>query len=81
MEYVDPVLVQARLFQTNTLQVYSPSAFAAVGLILNLARAGFPLFSKQLWDTLGYQWGGSVLAFAAVFLAPFPYVLGWWGRD
>ena len=61
-------------------QVYSASALAGIGLIRNIAGAGFPLFARQLFQTQGYQWGGSILAFLAIALAPIPFVLSRYGR-
>lgn len=59
---------------------FSASALAGIGLVRNVAGAGFPLFGRQLFVNLGFQWGGSVLAFLAVVLVPIPFVLERYGR-
>lgn len=59
---------------------YSASALAGIGLIRNVAGAGFPLFGRQLFASLGFQWGGSVLGFLAVLLVPIPFILSRYGR-
>jgi len=49
-------------------------------LVRNTFGAGFPLFGRQLFINLGFQWGGSVLAFLAVVLVPIPFILSRYGR-
>ena len=61
-------------------QVYSASALAGLGLIRNLAGAGFPLFGRQMFTNLGYEWAGTVLAFLAIVMVPIPFVLSRYGR-
>lgn len=54
----------------------SASAVAAVRVLSNLFGFTFPLFAAQLYVSLGYGWGNSLLAF--LFLAmgiPAPILL------
>ena len=61
-------------------QVFSASALAGIGLIRNVAGAGFPLFGRQMFINEGYQWAGSILGFLALLLIPIPFVLSRYGR-
>lgn len=62
------------------LQVFSASALAGLGLVRNVAGAGFPLFGQQMFSYLGNQWAASLLAFLAILLVPIPFVLERYGR-
>jgi hypothetical protein len=76
IEYVKPNTTRA---QADTQQVFSASALAGIGLIRNIAGAAFPLFGRPLFQTLGYQWGASLLAFLSIALIPIPFVLARYG--
>ena len=67
------------MYTEDSYNVYSASALAALGLVRNLAGAGFPLFSQSLFTAEGYQWGGSILAFLAIALTPIPFILARYG--
>ena len=64
----------------NQCQVFSASALAGLGLVRNIAGAGFPLFGQQMFSHLGNQWAASLLAFLAVLLVPIPFILEKYGR-
>jgi len=34
-----------------------------------------------MFQNLGYQWAGSLLAFLSILLLPIPFVLSRWGRE
>ena len=56
------------------------SANAAARMLSNVLGFAFPLFAPQLFSSLGYGWGCSLLAFVWVILAlPMPFVLWFWG--
>ncbi|KAI6081932.1 major facilitator superfamily domain-containing protein [Hypoxylon rubiginosum] len=55
--------------------VFSASALAGIGLVRNIFGAIFPLFGRQLFKNLGYQWGASLLAFLGIVLVPIPFIL------
>lgn len=67
--------------QTYTVDSYTrfaASALAAVAILRSLAGFAFPLFAPYLYQTLGYGWGTSVLAFISIgigFPAPFIFWL------
>ena len=55
---------------------YTASAMAAAQLLRNFAAFAFPLFTPQLYGSLGHGWGNSLLAF--IFMAigiPAPLIL------
>lgn len=52
------------------------SASAATQVLRSLLAFAFPLFSSKLYDSLGYGWGNSLLAFLSVGIAvPFTGIL------
>lgn len=69
------LILMTYMYIEDSYNVYSASALAGLGLVRNLFGAAFPLFSEQLFATEGNQWGGSILAFLAIALAPIPFVL------
>ncbi|KAI9641898.1 hypothetical protein NHQ30_009766 [Ciborinia camelliae] len=73
------LILMTYLYVEDSYMVFSASALAGVGLVRNLAGAGFPLFGKQMFVKLGYNWAGSILACLAVFLLPIPFILERYG--
>ncbi|OJJ66699.1 hypothetical protein ASPBRDRAFT_188051 [Aspergillus brasiliensis CBS 101740] len=56
----------------DSYQTYAASAMAACAVLRSLCGFGFPLFAPYMYNTLGYGWGTSVLAFIVM-------VFGWGG--
>ncbi|KAM0312368.1 hypothetical protein ACHAO8_006370 [Botrytis cinerea] len=73
------LILMTYLYVEDSYMVFSASALAGVGLIRNLAGAGFPLFGKQMFVNLGYNWAGTILACLAVLLVPIPFILEKYG--
>jgi multidrug resistance protein len=73
---------------TNTVQhyfidsftQYAASAIAAGSVLRSVVGGLSPLFASQMIPQLGYGWGTSVFAFAAVLLAPSPVMLYFYGE-
>jgi hypothetical protein len=40
----------------------------------NIFATAFPLFTSQMYNTLGYKWANFLFAFIAIALIPVPYV-------
>ena len=60
---------------------FAASAIAAVTVLRSLAGFGFPLFAPMLYKALGYGWGNSVVAFAAICIGfPAPVLLWLFGE-
>ncbi|RYP62892.1 hypothetical protein DL771_009541 [Monosporascus sp. 5C6A] len=68
-------------YTEDAYRVFSASALAGIALVRNIAGAAFPMFGKQLFEDLGYQWGVSLLASIAIILAPIPFVLERYGVE
>ena len=56
----------------DTYLMVAASAIAANTFLRSLFGAGFPLFATQMFEKLGVNWAGSLLAFLALALAPIP---------
>ena len=74
------LILMTYMYTEDSYKVYSASALAGLGLIRNLAGAGFPLFANQMFERLGYQWAGSLLAFLSIVLIPIPFIIAKKGR-
>ncbi|PYI09850.1 synaptic vesicle transporter [Aspergillus sclerotiicarbonarius CBS 121057] len=62
-------------YVVDSYQIYAASAMAACAILRSLAGFGFPLFAPYLYQSLGYGWGTSVLAFISVGLGlPAPFL-------
>jgi MFS family permease len=60
----------------DSYQTYAASAMAACAILRSLAGFGFPLFASYMYQSLGYGWGTSVLAFISMgigWVAPFAF--------
>lgn len=53
---------------------YAASALAANAVLRSLFGAGFPLFSRQMYEQLGTAWATSLLGFLAAAMAPLTFV-------
>ncbi|EMC91832.1 hypothetical protein BAUCODRAFT_152196 [Baudoinia panamericana UAMH 10762] len=61
---------------------YAASAVAAITTLRSLAGFGFPLFAPSLYDSLGYGWGNSLLAFVAIVIGlPAPWLFWKYGAQ
>lgn len=70
-----------QVYIIDTYTRYSASGIAAAIVLRSLAGFVFPLFAQKLYDTLGYGWGNSVLALAAVIIGiPAPFFFWNYGQ-
>lgn len=69
------LILMSYLYTEDSYGMYSASALAGIGLIRNLAGAGFPLFGGPMFRNEGYQWAGSILAFLSLVMVPIPFIL------
>ena len=53
-----------RTYIIDSYTVYAASGLAAGMTLRSLAGFGFPLFSPNMYNALGYRWGNSIVAFA-----------------
>ncbi|CAF1049368.1 unnamed protein product [Adineta steineri] len=54
--------------------IYSASVLAANSVIRSIFGAAFPLFTTQMFHTLGIHWASCVPAFLALVCVPFPFL-------
>lgn len=69
------LILMTYMYVEDSYMVFSASALASVGLVKNLAGAGFPLFGRQLFTNAGYNWAGTILGCLAILLVPVPFIL------
>lgn len=62
-------------YVVDSYQTYSASALAGANVVRNALGAGFPLFTDQMYSTLGYEWAGTLVACLSLFFVPLPI---WW---
>lgn len=68
-------------YLVDTYFRFAASAVAAVTVLRSLAGFGFPLFAPAMYTALGYGWGNTVLAFAAIGIGlPVPILLWLFGE-
>lgn len=54
--------------------IYAASALAAQTVSRSVLGFAFPLFSVDMYRNLGIHWATTILAFAAMLLAPVPFL-------
>jgi len=69
----------ANNYLVDTYQHQAASALAAKTCIRSFWGAGVVLFTSQMYDTLGYQWASSLLAFIALACCAIPYTFFYFG--
>lgn len=69
------LIIMFAMYTEDSYRVYAASALAGLGLIRNMAGAGFPLFAKAFFLKEGFQHAGTVLACMACVLIPIPFIL------
>ncbi|EAW12445.1 MFS transporter [Aspergillus clavatus NRRL 1] len=65
---------------SDAFPVYAASAIAANAVLRSIGGALLPLAGFRMYDTLGYGWGNSVLAFMALVFTPLLIVIYWYGE-
>ncbi|KAI4603756.1 hypothetical protein KJ359_003576 [Pestalotiopsis sp. 9143b] len=65
----------------DTYTVFAASALAGNAILRALFGAAFPLFTTNMYQRLGVQWGSSVPAFLALACAPMPLLFRKYGRN
>lgn len=70
--------VQTYLIDAFT--VYAASAIAANTVLRSIFGCVLPLCGLQMYDTLGYGWGNSLLGFLALAMIPIPWFFFTYGE-
>jgi len=70
---------------TYLVDVYQASNGASAVAANGILRYGFgaivPLFTIQMYETMGIHWAGSVFAFVSVAMMPVPWIFFWRGKE
>ncbi|CAN9473370.1 unnamed protein product [Alternaria alternata] len=69
------LILMTLTYTEDAYKTYSASALAGIGLIRNLAGAGFPLVGRHLFLNVGTRNASLVLMAIAICLAPIPFFL------
>ncbi|EFQ93040.1 hypothetical protein CFE70_003369 [Pyrenophora teres f. teres 0-1] len=69
------LILMTLTYTEDAYKTYSASALAGIGLVRNLAGAGFPLVGRHLFLSVGTRNASLVLMAIAICLAPIPFVL------
>ncbi|CAF1255392.1 unnamed protein product [Adineta steineri] len=70
------VLVFISIFNylIDAYTIYAASVLAANSVIRSVFGAAFPLFTTQMFNTLGIHWASCIPAFLALVCVPFPFL-------
>ena len=74
------LILMTLTYTEDGYKMYSASALAGIGLVRNLAGAGFPIAGRRLFLTQGTRNASIILGAMAVVLVPIPFVLSKYGR-
>lgn len=66
-------------YLADSYLIYASSALAGQSLVRNLSATAFPLFTEQMYNSLGFNWASTLLGLIAALLAPIPIVLFFYG--
>ncbi|KAF2451950.1 MFS general substrate transporter [Karstenula rhodostoma CBS 690.94] len=69
-----------QMYVVDSFTVYSVSATGAVGIIRSIVTVVFPLAGDPLYDSLGYGWGNTLLAFLALTSLPMAMIFCKYGE-
>ncbi|PWN52608.1 MFS general substrate transporter [Violaceomyces palustris] len=68
-------------YLADTYLIYASSALAAQSFARNIFGFIFPLFVKQMYKRLGYQWASTLAGILGAVLGAVPFVLYFWGQS
>lgn len=66
-------------YLADSYKTYASSAIAAQSFARNVVGCIFPLFTRQMFEKLGYNWAGSLCGFLAMALSCVPFLLFGYG--
>ncbi|KAJ9663758.1 hypothetical protein H2201_005479 [Coniosporium apollinis] len=58
----------------DSYTIFAASVLAASSVIRSTFGAAFPLFTSQMYESLGIHWASTIPAFLALVCAPFPFL-------
>jgi len=68
------VFLSCMNYLIDSYTIYAASVLAANSVLRSLFGAAFPLFTSQMYSTLGIHWASSIPAFLALACTPFLFV-------
>lgn len=72
--------MSVQAYTLNAFPLYASSALAGSTMIPSIMGTVLPIAAPSLYARLGYGWGNSLLAFAALALIPIPVLLMTFGE-
>lgn len=74
------IFLQAMNYIVDAYLLFAASALAANSIMRSAAGAGFPLFAKYMFNSLGVNWAGTLLGCVAAILVPIPILFYLYGH-
>jgi len=74
------IFLQALNYLVDSYLMFAASAIAGNTFLRSLAGAGFPLFSRFMFEGMGIQWASTLLGCVAAALVPIPIVFYYYGH-
>jgi DHA1 family multidrug resistance protein-like MFS transporter len=74
------IFLQALNYLVDAYLMFAASAIAGNTFLRSLAGAGFPLFSRYMFQGMGIEWASTLLGCVAVALVPIPIVFYLYGH-
>lgn len=74
------IFLQSLNYLVDAYLMFAASAIAANTFLRSLAGAGFPLFSKYMFASLGVNWSGTLLGCVGLVLVPIPIAFYFYGE-
>ncbi|KAE8452659.1 hypothetical protein EG329_013918 [Mollisiaceae sp. DMI_Dod_QoI] len=69
-----PIILSTQTYLVDAYEEFSASALAASTILRSMMGALLPLAGTKMYQTLGYGWGNSLLAFITLGMLPFPWL-------
>ena len=73
------IFIGIQTYLVDAFVEYAASVIGANAVLRGTAGALIPLAGLNMYDTLGWGWGNSLLAFIALAFAPMPWIFGLYG--
>jgi DHA1 family multidrug resistance protein-like MFS transporter len=74
------IMLQSLNYLVDAYLMFAASAIAGNTFLRSLAGAGFPLFSRYMFEGMGIQWASTLLGCVGVALVPIPVVFWLYGH-
>ncbi|EAW14952.1 MFS transporter [Aspergillus clavatus NRRL 1] len=74
------VFIQLFNYLIDTYLLFAASAIAANTFCRSILAASFPLFSRQMFNSMGIQWASTLLGCVATALVPIPVIFYFYGK-